>query len=864
MLCILLLLAGYAQQKKQPLTNVEKLPPDLQQLYKNKVLPDPLTLQVLYTDSAEFTNWCKQNAVSAVIRNDLHIAKITLSTAAAFEKLLSNSAVLFVAQQQIAKEETLLSRFDLSTNHITKTHGAFPQATGSGQNISLKENIFDSTDIDFTKRWFSTTYRSPTRSDHATFMATMSAGGGNSWHLGKGVAYKAGITGASFASLVPEPMAYYRQNNISVQNHSYGTGIENYYGADAAAYDATTWQEPGLLHVFSAGNSGTQTSTAGNYAGINAYANITGSFKMSKNSICVGATDSFLNLEAPSSRGPAYDGRIKPELVAFGEDGSSGAAALVSGAALLLQQVYKMQTGLAMPAALAKAVLINGATDIDTPGPDFASGFGSLNTYDAMKHIIENKYVLNTIPAGGEYTFSIAVPANTSRLNLTLCYTDTPATANASRALTNDLDITITNGSGQTWQPWVLTTAAHKDSLALPARRGRDSINNCEQVTLEAPVAGTYTIRVRSVKQLTSRQEFAIAWQATAANSFEFTHPNKNNAVTAGQRGLVRWQSSYAAGTTGQLQYQLNNGNWVTAGSNIALNKQLYVWDTPDSIATLRYRMITGLQTYLSDTCVLSKRLPVFVGYNCPDSMLIYWNKIPQANAYQVYQLKDSFIQPIKIITDTFFTSAVNGLASRQFAVEPLISNRAAIKSYTFDFSSQGVACYFTALTVSPFGNGLRAEGTLGTAFGLKQVVIQRLEQQVFVDKTATVVSPASLQMVYDDLQPLRGNNTYRIKIILNNGLIYYSQPETAFWFEPNNFFVYPNPAGRQQTVICISSETEPVQAVLYDMAGRPCMRSTLYNGNNPLPVKQLPAGTYILVLRNAAQITERHKIILQ
>jgi hypothetical protein len=37
-------------------------------------------------------------------------------------------------------------------------------------------------------------------------------------------------------------------------------------------------------------------------------------------------------------KGPAFDGRIKPEMVAFGIDGSSGAAALVSGVAILLQQ----------------------------------------------------------------------------------------------------------------------------------------------------------------------------------------------------------------------------------------------------------------------------------------------------------------------------------------------------------------------------------------------------------------------------------------------------------------------------------------------------------------------------------------------
>ncbi len=64
---------------------------------------------------------------------------------------------------------------------------------------------------------------------------------------------------------------------------------------------------------------------------------------MSKNTLSVGAVDSQGKVSPLSSRGPAYDGRIKPELVAYGEGGTSEAAALVSGVSLLLQQAYREQ-----------------------------------------------------------------------------------------------------------------------------------------------------------------------------------------------------------------------------------------------------------------------------------------------------------------------------------------------------------------------------------------------------------------------------------------------------------------------------------------------------------------------------------------
>ncbi|MBK7869384.1 MAG: hypothetical protein IPJ74_01215 [Saprospiraceae bacterium] len=50
--------------------------------------------------------------------------------------------------------------------------------------------------------------------------------------------------------MIPENPKYYDTLNISVQNHSYGVGIENYYGADAAAYDASVINRPELLHIF--------------------------------------------------------------------------------------------------------------------------------------------------------------------------------------------------------------------------------------------------------------------------------------------------------------------------------------------------------------------------------------------------------------------------------------------------------------------------------------------------------------------------------------------------------------------------------------------------------------------------------------
>jgi hypothetical protein len=73
--------------------------------------------------------------------------------------------------------------------------------------------------------------------------------------------------------------------------------------------------------------------------------------------------------------------------VAFGIDGSSGAAALVSGVAILLQQQYKQMNGSIPANALIKAILLNSADDRGNAEVDYSNGFGSLNALNAIRSI---------------------------------------------------------------------------------------------------------------------------------------------------------------------------------------------------------------------------------------------------------------------------------------------------------------------------------------------------------------------------------------------------------------------------------------------------------------------------------------------
>src|SRR6186997_8315 len=326
--------------------------------------------------------------------------------------LQSLPGIIFIEKgNRTAKEEIQVGNLDLSVNKINLVHRNFPSVNGDGITVSVKENKPDTTDIDLKGRFLSTNLSSNTVNSHASIMSTMIGGGANSWHLGKGAAWGSTISSSSFAVLLPDANSAYQQYNISVQNHSYGVGVESYYGADAAAYDASAMTNGSLLHIFSSGNSGTSSASTGVYAGLNGFANHTGSFKMAKNILTVGATDSFSILAVLSSKGPAHDGRVKPELVAFGEDGSSGAAALVSGTSLLLQHLYKQVNGVLPANSLIKSILINSADDVGNVEVDYKNGFGSLNANNALKTLQANRFFAGSVSNSSIQSFNINVPA---------------------------------------------------------------------------------------------------------------------------------------------------------------------------------------------------------------------------------------------------------------------------------------------------------------------------------------------------------------------------------------------------------------------------------------------------------------------
>lgn len=243
-----------------------------------------------------------------------------------------------------------------------------------------------------------------------------------------------------------------------------------------------------------------------------------GTTAAAKNVLSVGAVDSALNIIGFSSRGPAKDGRVKPELVARGSSvmssvptnsygtssGTSMSAPAVTGMAALLTEQWRRTFAGANPgAAMLKALLIAGTADLGPRGPDYTFGFGLANAKNSVDMILADGGAGRRIRrftfangASSEQEMTVLVRQQQD-LRFVLNWND-PATPMfgadeiAAKALVNDLDLRVIDPAGNTHLPYILD----KNNPNALATRGVNSVDNTEMVEIPNAMAGTYRVVV--------------------------------------------------------------------------------------------------------------------------------------------------------------------------------------------------------------------------------------------------------------------------------------------------------------------------------------------------------------------------------
>lgn len=386
---------------------------------------------------------------------------------------------------------------------------------------------------------------------------------------------------------IPSDLEPSYQNSLNdgayLHTNSWG-GSSNTYDSMAQDVDNFMWNHKDFLILFAMGNAGPSSGTIGSPA-------------TAKNCISVGATQQAPNqtsMASYSSRGPTYDGRRKPTVVAPGGAsgnyinsannntgnppsqtcsvqgnpfmGTSMATPAVAGAGLLVRQYFTegyYPSGAAVPgnafipsAALIKAMLVNAGTNIGGTFPDNNQGWGRVLMDDALYfpgdarrlNVIDETTGIST---GQSRTYVYQVGA-AQPLEIVLVWTDYPAALSANPALVNDLDLeVVTPGGtylGNVYAGGQSTTGGSAD---------RSNVVECAQ--FDVPAAGVHTVTVRAHNTPHGPQPFALVVTGDLSGASDTEPPEAIDdlLIAPGAFGGVVLTWSMPADNVGVTRYDI-------------------------------------------------------------------------------------------------------------------------------------------------------------------------------------------------------------------------------------------------------------------------------------------------------------------
>ncbi|MDN3678360.1 S8 family serine peptidase [Flavobacterium paronense] len=537
------------------------------------------------------------------------------------------------------------------------------------------------------------------------------------------------------------------QLGMLISNHSYGVPITSNgttlpswligsYSSDAYIWDELAYNAPYYLAVMSAGNDGTNNDNLEPL--LFGYDKLV-SNKTAKNNLVVAscadvtvAADGTVNpanvsISSFSSQGPTDDFRVKPDITGNGENltstsntsntataaisGTSMASPNVAGTLVLVQQHYKNFTNNFMRAATLKGLACHTADDAGDVGPDPNFGWGLLNAKKAVETINANGLTswiseenLNTGRA-----FTMTVNSNgTAPLIASITWTDLPGAINngtlpandTTPALVNDLDIRITKNT-TTYFPWRM----NPDPSSPAIRTGDNSVDNVEQVKIDAPTAGQYTITVSSKGTLvTGSQKYSLI--ITGINSsFAINSTSDNLSVCANQNAVYTFNYS-------------QTGSGATTFSAVDLPTGATASFSPTSLSAAGTvtMTISGLSNVIPNEYFVGIR-----GTNATETETRYKSLRIYNAAFQSIALQNptNGQSGLSTTTDLTWNSQANAQSySVQVSLSPnftsfVINDVVTINEYNLSGLSQATRYYWRVIPSNNCGDGLAANATV-------------------------------------------------------------------------------------------------------------------------------------------------------
>lgn len=562
--------------------------------------------------------------------------------------------------------------------------------------------------------------------DHGDHVAGIVGAGGQVDPRHTGMAPEATVLTQKTSLVTYYAEDYYNDHGMILTNNSYGTSFNcatnGTYNYTSQNLDLQMRNFPEMLHVFASGNSGSQTCSP--YP--TGYFTLLKFYQSAKNVLTVGNVTDSRVIKSNSSRGPASDGRLKPEICGIGtsvtstsrnfdystKTGTSMAAPSVTGTMALLYESYRNENGNANPTGgLMKAVACNTADDLGNAGPDYIYGFGLINARRAISTIQEGRHLTSSITDGGSNDHTINVPSNVKQVKVMLYWTDKEAAPYPTQALINNLDMEMTTSTGSSYLPWVLNPdPAQVADLAI---RGVDNLNNIEQITLDNPPSGNFTISVTGTEIPEGPQEYYIVYEFVTEDVV-LTHPMGEEQFGFSEIECIQWDTDDNNTSTFTIEYSIDGGgSWNVIDDNVAADQRSLFWNVPSTVsenAFVKVTKNTGGQSYSNATPFSIYSAPVLLASPaCEGRVYLDWNEIGGVDHYEVLQYEGEEMVAISTTMDSEYTVidpdlvlgeqywfAVRGvkdggLGTRRSISKPCIPTADASCNWSDDITAEGI-----------------------------------------------------------------------------------------------------------------------------------------------------------------------------
>jgi hypothetical protein len=283
----------------------------------------------------------------------------------------------------------------------------------------------------------------------------------------------------------------------------------------------------------------------------------------------------------------------------------------------------------------------------------------------------------------------------------------------------------------------------------------------------------------------------------------------------------------------------------------------------PEIYSKALIKITGGGNDYSTDTVVISKRLTLSTGFNCPDSFMLQWPRVQAASQYNLYKLGNKYMEAMQSITDTSIVLQKNSNSPLHFAIAPVISGREGVKSFGTNYTTQGVYCYFKSWYAEKINNTARLNLELGSVYNISKITVQKIVgKDTFT--LQTINNPNSLIYTFTDPWLINGLNQYQTCLKTVNGTEICSDITSFLFAEENQLFVFPNPVRQSDFFTVIFNEKHSGEFQLIDINGRVLQRYVIENGGAiQIHANYLPVGLYLLRLKGNNLKVRTGKVVI-